>query len=134
MFKWQCQDEQLKNIQILTVRDFDKEIYFKYLDDFIREAGDVNKKLLDALKQLPEKCLLPAHKVKNSQNDFCRDGYFNLYRWCVTENRKFAKGNKTAKVLWEYLFGSLPPKLAYNNGNNISVAPLDWDNWYKTIS
>lgn len=75
--------------------------------------------------------------IKNSQMIFNRDGYFNLYRWCVTENRKFVKENKTAKVLWEYLFGRLPERLDDNDMGNIIAAELNWDNWYnwyKTIS
>ena len=134
MFKWRCQDEQLKDIQILNIQDLDKETYSKYLDDFIHDAVDVNKKLIDALKRLPGKGMFSARKLNNSQKEFNRDGYFNLYRWCVTESRRYVKGSKTAKVLWEYLFGPLPQKLAYNNINNITVDKIDWDNWYKTIS
>lgn len=135
MFKWQCQDEQLKDIRLINLEELkkEKELYLKLIDNFIQKAGKVNNGLINTLKQLPEEGLLPACKVKKSQNDFNRNGYFNLYRWCVTENPAFVKGNGAATELWKYLFGTLPQNLAHNN-KSITVDENRWNNWYKEIS
>ncbi len=138
MFKWQCQDEQLKDICLINnLQELkkEKELYLKLVDNFKQKAGSVNNVLINTLKQLPEKGLLPACKVKKSQNDFRREGYFNLYRWCVTENNAFAKGNSAATELWQYLFGKVPQNLAHNNeSKSITVDENRWNNWYKEIS
>ena len=36
MFKWQCQDEQNKDIHLANFEDLNKEDYFKLLDNFIQ--------------------------------------------------------------------------------------------------
>jgi len=136
MFKWQCQNEQLKDLLINNLQEFkkEKELYLKLVDNFKQKAGSVNNVLINTLKQLPEEGFLPACKVKKSQNDFSRNGYFNLYRWCVTEHNAFVKGNGAATELWKHLFGTLPQNLADYNKNNITVDENGWNNWYKEIS
>lgn len=137
MFKWHCQDEQLKDICVINnLQELkkEKELYLKLIENFFKKAGNVHKGLINTLKQLPDEGLLSACKVKKSQNDFSRNGYFSLYRWCVTENPAFVKGNGAATELWKYLFGTLPQNLAHNNESNITVDENGWNNWYKGIS
>jgi hypothetical protein len=140
MLKWKCNNTILKDLNLIDKENFDENNYTILLKKFVTDTESisigVDKVFLKNLMELPEKGILYSRKAKTSEN-YSRNGYFTLYRWCATSHNAAAKINQSALALWEYLFGNLPPKLAElggHKGQHLFVENDIWNDWYKNIS
>ncbi|QTA85716.1 hypothetical protein [Desulfonema magnum] len=137
MLQWKRANELSKDLSIVNIQAFRKETYRRLSDNFFSDAVNINRHLCQVLQSLPETGSFPSGQKRNSQSIFNRNGYMNLYRWCVTDNPRFAGANGAATALWEFLFGDLPRQLAEaggNDGNDIITEEKVWNDWYAGIS
>ena len=126
-----------KNLHLVNLNDLDADKYDQILNEFIYKSESINKRadarLLYQLKTFARRGILYSHKYENS-NRFNRSGYFNLYRWCITDHHAARKVGSSAKKLWKFLFTTLPSGLVDYYDNALIVDETVWAQWYNQIS